>query len=64
MMEDYKISRVTMLWIMIFLVFMAFIVTFKFTNDYWKVELVKRGHAKWVVMNEKGVVEWQWSAPK
>lgn len=64
MNESYKISRLTMLWIMILLVFMAFIVTYKFTNDYWKVELVKRGHAKWVVTNENGIVEWQWAAPK
>lgn len=64
MMEGYKISRLTMLWIMIFLVFLCFVATFKFTNDYWKVELVKRGHAKWVVTNEKGIVEWQWTESK
>lgn len=64
MMEGYKISRLTMLWIMIPLVFMVFIVTYKFTNDYWKAELVRRGHAKWVVTNENGAVEWQWTASK
>jgi len=60
MSEGYKISRLTMLWIMIFLVIACFVATFKFTNDYWKVELVKRGHAKWVVKDDKGTVQWEW----
>lgn len=64
MSDGYKISRLTMLWIMVFLVFMCFIVTFKFTNDYWKVELIKRGHARWVVKDDKGTVEWQWIEKK
>lgn len=64
MSDGYKISRLTMLWIMVFLVFACFIVTFKFTNDYWKVELIKRGHARWVVKDDKGNVEWQWIEKK
>lgn len=64
MSEGYKISRLLMLWIMLFLVVLCFVLTWKFTNDYWKVELVKRGHAKWVVTNEKGTVEWKWTEPK
>lgn len=64
MSDGYKISRLTMLWIMVVLVFACFIVTFKFTNDYWKVELIKRGHARWVVKDEKGTIEWQWIEKK
>lgn len=64
MMEGYKISRLTLVWVMILLVMICFFVTFKFTTDYWKVELVKRGHAKWVVKDEAGTVRWEWAAPK
>lgn len=64
MNESYKISRLTMLWIMIALVVLCSCATFKFVNDYWRVELVKRGHAKWVVKDDKGTVEWQWSEIK
>jgi hypothetical protein len=49
---------------MVFLVVICFFVTFKFTNDYWKVELIKRGHARWVVKDDKGTVEWQWKESK
>lgn len=64
MNEGYKISRLTMAWISVFLVFMCFVLTYKFTTDSWRAELVKRGHAKWVVKDEKGAVQWEWVAPK
>ena len=59
-----RISRVTLLWIMGILVAACFGITWKLTNDHWKVELVKRGYAKWVVKDDKGSVEWQWVAQK
>lgn len=59
-----RISRVTLLWIMGILLIACFAITWKLTNDHWKIELVKRGHAHWVVKNESGAVEWQWIQPK
>lgn len=64
MIEGYKISKLTLVWIMVVLVVICFCTTFKFVNDYWRVELVKRGHAKWVVKDDKGTVEWQWTESK
>lgn len=64
MNEGYKISKLTLVWIMVFLVATCFFVTYNFTNKYWMVELVKRGHAKWVVTNDKGTVQWQWTESK
>jgi hypothetical protein len=63
MNENWKPSRVTLLWIMAFLVSLSIFLSWKFTADHWRVELVKRGHARWVVMNEKGSVQWEWVTP-
>jgi hypothetical protein len=57
---DGKPSRVALLWIMLFLVSIGSLISWRVTSDYWRSECVRRGHARWVVTSDAGAVKWEW----
>jgi hypothetical protein len=49
------------------LIMVSFVVwafTWRITTDSWQSELVRRGHARWVITSDQGQTKWEWISSK
>jgi hypothetical protein len=61
-MEEEKVEVPMWVAMVVTMLFGAFcwIMAFVFTTMSWRQECVKRGLAKWTVVNDDGRTEWDW----